>query len=307
MSLLLSLSLLLSFSSNPYLEHIREMRSQKDQQFANPATSPLATITVFRLRDGAYVVGSASDADWQLGLTGVRSHHARILASPDEIVLEGLEGEIRSVPPDWTPLRQSPDGRLEMVAGKPVPRVEWQVGERYQIGSVLLALQMHPVGPVVRIIFPSSPEVRNFSGLKYFPVDPRFRLQAWIQPRPLRGVSIVDTQGWTRPGYVYGKLLFQLEGQPQQLDLILFEKEPDPQSQFMLIYRDATSGKTTYSAGRYLYLPYQEEGKVWLDFNLGSNPYCAYGGGFACPLPLPGNRLTAAVRAGEKKYHESGQ
>jgi uncharacterized protein (DUF1684 family) len=68
------------------------------------------------------------------------------------------------------------------------------------------------------------------------------------------------------------------------------------------MFRDKTSGKETYPACRYLYIPYQDRGETWVDFNLAFNPYCAYGDGFACPLPPHGNTISTAVRAGEMTY-----
>lgn len=45
-----------------------------------------------------------------------------------------------------------------------------------------------------------------------------------------------------------------------------------------------------------------QTGPMVLDFNLATNPYCAYNTGFACPLPPRQNRLPLAIRAGEKIY-----
>ena len=65
---------------------------------------------------------------------------------------------------------------------------------------------------------------------------------------------------------------------------------------------DATNGRETDPACRYLLIPFVQAGELTLDFNRAVNPHCAYNTGFACPLPPPGNRTTIAVRAGEKRY-----
>lgn len=39
-----------------------------------------------------------------------------------------------------------------------------------------------------------------------------------------------------------------------------------------------------------------------LDFNYAYNPYCSYAERYRCPLPPADNKLTVAVRAGEKRY-----
>lgn len=69
--------------------------------------------------------------------------------------------------------------------------------------------------------------------------------------------------------------------------------------------RDATAGRTTYGAGRYLLdtvkgadLGREDEGWV-LDLNFSYNPSCAYDPNWACPLAPLGNRLTTEVPVGE--------
>ena len=76
-----------------------------------------------------------------------------------------------------------------------------------------------------------------------------------------------------------------------------------------LPFLDATSGFETYGGGRYLLdtiksadhgtLP---DGRTILDFNFAYNPSCYYSPRWVCPLAPRGNRLPAAVRAGEKGH-----
>jgi uncharacterized protein (DUF1684 family) len=172
----------------------------------------------------------------------------------------------------------------------------------YRAGSVVLVLRQHPVGPIVRILDPNSEKVKGFKGLEYFPVDERYRVRATIHPQSPRSITISDTQGWTRPGWLFGQLSFSVDEVPQQLNLVLFGEEADEDSGFLVMFKDQTSGKDTYPACRYLNLTFQPEGEVWLDFNEAFNPSCAYASSFACPLPPPGNRLSVPIRAGEKTY-----
>jgi len=85
-------------------------------------------------------------------------------------------------------------------------------------------------------------------------------------------------------------------------DLILFGEEGGEESGFLIMFRDQTSGEDTYAACRYLQIPFQSGGEVWLDFNRATNPSCAYATSFACPLPPAGNRLSVPIRAGEKTF-----
>jgi uncharacterized protein len=73
-------------------------------------------------------------------------------------------------------------------------------------------------------------------------------------------------------------------------------------------FRDATNGRETYGAGRYLVdaakshdLGVDETtGELILDFNFATQPSCAFDPRWACPLAPPENRLDIAVRAGER-------
>ena len=69
------------------------------------------------------------------------------------------------------------------------------------------------------------------------------------------------------------------------------------------VMRDATSGKTTYAASRFVYaaLP-DKEGRTRIDFNRAYNPPCVFTPYATCPLPPQMNRMTVAIEAGEKKY-----
>jgi uncharacterized protein len=39
-----------------------------------------------------------------------------------------------------------------------------------------------------------------------------------------------------------------------------------------------------------------------IDFNHAYNPYCAFAGGYSCPIPPRENSLPLKVQAGEKKF-----
>ena len=70
--------------------------------------------------------------------------------------------------------------------------------------------------------------------------------------------------------------------------------------------RDATAGRTTYGAGRYLLDTVKgadlgRDGDSWvLDLNFSYSPSCAYDPAWACPLAPAGNRLEVEVPVGER-------
>jgi uncharacterized protein (DUF1684 family) len=79
------------------------------------------------------------------------------------------------------------------------------------------------------------------------------------------------------------------------------------EDQLFLIFRDQTSGKSTYAAARFLYAELPKNLKapstVALDFNKAINPPCVFTPYATCPLPPPQNRLSLAITAGELMYN----
>jgi uncharacterized protein (DUF1684 family) len=67
-----------------------------------------------------------------------------------------------------------------------------------------------------------------------------------------------------------------------------------------ILFTDATTGRETYGAGRYLDLAPPRDGLYTVDFNRAYNPLCAYTPVYNCPIPPRENALPVAVRAGEK-------
>jgi uncharacterized protein (DUF1684 family) len=68
-----------------------------------------------------------------------------------------------------------------------------------------------------------------------------------------------------------------------------------------ILFRDTTSGVTTYPANRQLVTAAPSpDGEVTIDFNRAYNMPCAYTDFATCPLPPAANTLPFAVEAGEK-------
>ncbi len=91
--------------------------------------------------------------------------------------------------------------------------------------------------------------------------------------------------------------MFHLAGREFRLYPIL--EEPGAK-QLFFIFRDQTSGKETYGAGRFLYTDLPKDGQVILDFNKAYNPPCVFTPYATCPLPPPENRLAVRIEAGER-------
>jgi uncharacterized protein len=152
----------------------------------------------------------------------------------------------------------------------------------------------------IRLKDPDSEYRRNFHGLEYFPADEAYRITARFMAEPKK-IPILNVLGQTEESECPGYAVFQLGGQELRLYPIL--EEPGAKELFY-IFKDQTSGKETYGAGRFLYSDMPKDGKVVLDFNKAYNPPCSFTPYATCPLPPPENRLPVRVPAGEKKYHE---
>lgn len=136
--------------------------------------------------------------------------------------------------------------------------------------------------------------------LRYFPVDPNYAVPAALKLSEDRPVFEMPTStGALRRMQLVGELQFTLQGQPRRLGA--FVEEGTRQIDRLFVpFADLTTGKDTYSAGRYLDIQPTGTGYYTIDFNRAFNPYCAYNASYECPYPPPSNRLDVAIAAGEK-------
>jgi hypothetical protein len=65
-------------------------------------------------------------------------------------------------------------------------------------------------------------------------------------------------------------------------------------------FGDLTNGTETYKGGRYLDLDRTPTGLYDLDFNRAYHPFCVYDPSYVCPVPPRENRMTVAIKAGER-------
>ncbi|MGB0388064.1 MAG: DUF1684 domain-containing protein [Ardenticatenaceae bacterium] len=142
-----------------------------------------------------------------------------------------------------------------------------------------------------------------FSGISYYSYDPSWRVIGRLDGEVKRERFEVNLgeDGLFRYSRV-GRVHFTVHGQEAELSLFWIEGYGGG---LFLPFLDATSGKTTYGGGRYLYdsikgadLGINGQTMV-LDFNYAYNPSCSYNHLWVCPLSPPENRLPFAVEAGE--------
>jgi len=159
----------------------------------------------------------------------------------------------------------------------------------------------------LRIKDAKSPSLLEFHGLKWFELNPEYRVTAtWTPYVPAKSVSLLTLVGTEYSEPVPGFAEFTLQGKTFRLEPVL--EDPDNPKLFFIL-RDTTSTETTYPACRFLYTTFPNHGvdrpgELLLDFNHLENPPCAYTPYATCPLPPAGNRLPIALPVGEQRYHK---
>jgi uncharacterized protein len=152
----------------------------------------------------------------------------------------------------------------------------------------------------VRVRDLNNPHRTGFQGLSYFPVSTAWVFEARFEPyQPARRIRIINILGMEQEYESPGAVVFVKDGREWRLDAVL--EEPGDRELFIM-FADATSGRETYGAGRFLYVPLPNAGRTRLDFNKAYNPPCALNDFATCPLPPLQNHLKLRIEAGEKTY-----
>lgn len=141
----------------------------------------------------------------------------------------------------------------------------------------------------------------SFTGLPYYPVQPAYRVPAALHEvasNPPVVITLPNSAHQLERKVKVGSLAFTLEGKPYTLSA--FAESVGDVERLWVPFRDLTSGLETYGGGRYLDLERTASGTYDLDFNRAYHPYCVYNPTYECPYPPSENRLTIAIRAGER-------
>ena len=149
----------------------------------------------------------------------------------------------------------------------------------------------------LRVWDAQSEGIENFGGIDTFAYNPDWVITADWSENPagtVMGFEHLKDDGQTREQVVPGRITFTRDG--VDYDLAAFKSGRALQ----LVFADATSGDSTYSVGRFLFVAPNADGTITLDFNRAVLPPCAFSYAFNCPLPPKQNRFGVAIEAGEK-------
>lgn len=283
-ALLLVTTLALSQVSSAYRAEIEKYRQERIEELTAP-NGWLAVRGLFWLHEGVNTAGSDPAAEIKLpervakklGVFTLKSGQVTFTADPSAVVA---------------------------AEGKPVTNYTFaRPGEKSAIVSDGVTIFMLRRGDRVglRMLDPESTQRKTFPGLKYFPLDPAYRLHAKFVAYPtLKDVPVPNVLGqlvkMESPGYVE----FTLKGRTYRLEPVY---ETEAHQDLFFIFKDLTSRTDTYEAGRFLHTPLPKGDVVDLDFNRAYNPPCAFTEFATCPLPVKDNQLQVAIKAGELRYH----
>jgi len=149
----------------------------------------------------------------------------------------------------------------------------------------------------LRVWDANSEGIQEFGSIDSFGYNPDWVIAATFTENPAgttMGFEHLKDQGKTKDEVIPGSITFSKDG--VDYDLAAFKSGRALQ----LVFADATSGDSTYSVGRFLFVAPKPDGSITLDFNLAVLPPCAFSYAFNCPMPPKQNRFSVPIEAGEK-------
>lgn len=275
-------------TNDGYIAEIQQWQAANEARFKDPF-GWLALTGNFWLQDGENPIGSGD---------------ASVVKLPEDIVdvptgsfvVRGGSVELRLDSKSIIEVNGKSEGTIPLTID--ASRIESDGKDLIRLGDrVRLQLVRRNGRYAVRVRDRQNPAFAEFPGKRWHKVQSEFRVEAEFTPyEPTRTISIVNVKGDKVDTEVVGSLSFQIRGRVFQLDA--FSESPES---LFLVFKDLTSGKSTYPPGRFLTTAAPKDGKVLLDFNKAYNPPCAFSPHALCPLPPKQNYLNIEIFAGERK------
>lgn len=268
-----------------YLERILSLRDARDKRLKDNPQSWLALIGLFPLQEGDNPFGADESNKIMLakcgqafcGLFHLENGKISLLPMPNPNI------KINNLPSESHFLHTDHDEETD----------------RIQVGPLTMMILLRGLEFYLRVWDAESPEVKNFSGLEYFPIKPEYQIAAkFITYEPPKVIKIQDFVGTECDGHLFGEAHFTLNG----IACVLVAEEAE--DELLFSFTDKTREDLTYPGGRFLTVKKPEKDQVILDFNLAFNWPCAYTAFATCPLPPVENRLPVRIEAGEMRYKE---
>lgn len=270
-----------------YIDSILKQRTERDRHLIDHPLNWLALCGLFWLEEGRNTFGSdpsnnivlAGSPVAQAGILVLTNCQINLIELVDSVTVNGKTPESR-------PLHNDHDNDLDTI----------------ELGSLAMRIIRRGESLLLRVWDREAPAVKQFKGLKYYPVDPEYCITAkFIHYDPPLERQTLDMIGSEQKSLFTGKAEFTINGANCQLDA------EDADDELLFNFTDLTRADTTYPGGRYITVPKPVQSAVTLDFNRAVNWPCAYTRFATCPLPPFENRLSMRIEAGEKRYHDWSQ
>ncbi len=271
------------FSQTGYRGEVEKWRAQHETELKTE-DGWLTVVGLFWLKEGRNTIGSGSGYDVELTDNFKGGRFGEIVLKDGKAsltIIDGIDATVDGVPARSADLTFDQNGKPKFVG----------------VGSQSFFLIKRGDKYAIRLRDTNSEARRNFKHLNWYPIDPKARIIAKFEkyPEP-KDVLIPNVLGGTFTMTAPGLLRFTIGGKELTLEPV------DEDGHLFIIFRDMTSRSATYGSGRFLYADAPVNGEVVLDFNRAENPPCAFTAFATCPLPPQQNRLSVAIKAGEKRY-----
>ena len=172
-------------------------------------------------------------------------------------------------------------------------------GVELRLGGMAIEVIRRGDNHAIRVRDPQAPARAAFVDVPTYPFQERWIVRARFEPLPAPVTVAVgaSVEGLMLEQIAVGTLHFDIDGTAYRLTAF------GEGSELEVLFRDATSGITTYGGVRALYPGAPSDGTITLDFNRTANMPCAFTDFATCPLPPPENVLPLPIEAGEQKPH----
>jgi uncharacterized protein (DUF1684 family) len=266
-----------------FVTEINHWRESKDESL-RAEDGWLSLIGLFWLQDGVNTLGANPKADLPIEAAGVPDQLGTIEFRDGQATLQitaDVPVTVDDVPTTQAVLRD------DSAEGGP---------SRVKIGSVTFFVIRRGDEYGIRIRDTQNPARLTFTGRHWFPIDTYYQVSGKFVPHAVpRTIPIATSSGKTEMMDNPGKVEFELDGQSLSLEAFTAGKD-----ELWFVFRDATSAKSTYGAGRFMYSPVSADGVVSLDFNKAYHPPCAFTPYASCPRAPKENTLPLEILAGER-------
>ena len=267
--------------------HVKAVQAWRDKHEVDYRRDWVSIAGLFSFKAGRNTAGSAKGRDIQLS--------ASVPASIGTFVLSGVAVRFE---PDAAALAQMSMNGKPLTGPMDLRDDAGPNADELRIGEVRMVVHVSGEHRSLRVRDPKGPLATGFLGFTWFRIDPKYRVTGrFIKDSAPRSLKVLNTFGDIDSYNTEGVVEFTLLG--KKLLLRPFTTRPN---RFYIVFKDASSGRETYGAARFLYADLKPDGTTVLDFNEAYNPPCAFNPHTTCPIPLKENRLAVKVLAGEKAY-----